>query len=47
MDPPVVLIQEVIRGNVTESDEYERIITVPQTVSSNPLIQQKMIVRCF
>ena len=47
MDPPVLLIQEVIRGNVTASDEYERTIAVPQTVSSNPLNQQKRIVRRF
>ena len=47
MDPPVPLIQEVIRGNVTASDEYERTIAVPQTVSSNPLNQQKRIVRRF
>ena len=44
---PVLLIQEVTRGNVTESGEYERTMTVPQTVSCNPLIQQKMIERHF
>lgn len=41
MDPPVLLIQGVIRGNVAESDEYERTITVPQTVSSNPQFNKR------